>query len=395
MRSALLRVAPLALAAALGALALSPRPSRAEDEAAASFTEVPLKMEASIEFKFRTPQDGIGHGGTLRGDWTDVTSGTLPLTGVKGGAIKFEPRPPMVALDLDGDGTFETVDKREVYAVKVKQGDVVAPYTFRLRREYERWWFQRACMAVGEIDKTPLAFIDEDNCGRFNTVGHDVVRVGNAVGASALGKLVSVKGKLYEIRVDAAGTKLGFRPYEPKDGVGKLDLFSRYTAKSKPQMAVVQKVGEEDVYFDCAVKGGLAVPAGKYVLHEAIMGPSRDQVAVVVQGKMDPIEVKAGGTTTVDWGFPGTFDFTLEKNGNQIQLSGPVAYGKGGEKYEKLEPVSMSIGCEVVEEKTSKRIWFGPYQHMANHRLDTQVPWVVRLSCDNIAYLGPFQSEWR
>ena len=359
------------------------------------WTEVALKMESSVEFKFRTPKDGrTGGGGTLRGNWTDVSSYTLPLTGAKGGPIKFDLRAPSIVLDLDGDGTFETTSTGEVFTVVSKQGETTGKYTFRLRREYQKWFFQRACMATGDIDKTPVAFIDEDNNGRFNDVGADVARVGNGAMASYLGKLLSVKGKLYEIDVDAAGTRLRYRPFDAP--TGKLDLLSGYKGKARPIMAVVQKTDGENILFDCAVKGGLVVPAGEYTLREGIIGPTRDQFCLIESGKMEKLVVKAGETTTLDWGMPGSLDFSVTKNGSIITIDGGVtAYGRAGEKYDHFESSPFSVGCTVVEEKTGKQVWFGPIANAKGYHLVTTVPWIVRLQCDSIPYLGTFQSAWQ
>lgn len=368
----------------------------------APWTDATLKIEPSVEFKFRTPRDGMSpkSGSTVRGNWLDVSGGKLPLQGVKGGPIKFEPRQNLVAIDLDGDGQLETSAKQDVFTVKAAyEGGTTGMYVFRLRRDYEKWFFQRACMAVGEIEKTPVAFVDDDNDGKFNGRGRDVVRVGGAVGAGYLGKLLPVKGKLYELEVDPSGTKLRYRPFGApgQASPGTLDLFSGYKAKGKPAIAVVRRTDDELMLFDCAAKGGVPVPPGEYELVEAVMGPTRDQMALVTKGRMNPIVVKPGETTTVEWGCPGTFDFTATKAGNllTVTLDSVKIYGKAGELYDKLEPVGMRIQVEVVDEATKKRVWFGPIDHCSGLRVPAQAGWLFRLLDDNVPYLGPFQSEWR
>ncbi len=57
------------------------------------WTEVELKITpVEKDFGFRTPQDSVRVSKTNTGAWVDVSNGTLPLTGVKGGPIRFEPR---------------------------------------------------------------------------------------------------------------------------------------------------------------------------------------------------------------------------------------------------------------------------------------------------------------
>ncbi len=364
------------------------------------WTEVALKMEPSVEFKFRTPRDGQDMGGTVRGNWIDVSNGTTPLKGVKGGAIRFEPRQTNVAVDLDGDGKYEGAVKQDFFTVAtLHDGGVQGKYAFRLRRDFEKWYFQRACMAVGEIEKTPVTFVDDDNDGRFNGRGRDVVRVGGAAGAGYLGKLLPVKGKLYEVEVDPGGTKLRWRRFE-KDhpSPGTIDLFSGYRAKGKPSIAMVRRVDDPELIFDCAVKGGVPVPPGEYELLEAILGPTRDQMCLATKGRMNAIAVATGQAVTLDWGFPGSFDFDPRKEGNLLTLSGSscVPYGKAGEKYEKFEPVELRVQVEVVDEQTKKRIWYGLAEHCGSGlRVPATGGWLVRVSNDMVPYLGPFVSEWR
>lgn len=365
------------------------------------WTEVALKIEPSVEFKFRTPRDGQSTAqGTVRGNWIDVTTGVTPLKGVKGGPIKFEPRQANIAVDLDGDGVFEGAVKQDLFTVMTAhEGGVQAKYVFRLRRDYEQWFFQRACMATGAIDKTPIAFVDDDNDGKFNGRGRDVVRAGNALGAAYLGKLLAVKGKLYEIEVDPGGTKLRYRLFEKdQPAPGSIDLWSGYRGKGKPAIAMVRRIDDPELIFDCAMKGGSPVPPGEYELLEAIMGPTRDQMCLATKGRMNNIQIAPGQAVTVDWGFPGTFDFSCTKSGNLLTIAPGTCepYGKAGEKYEKFEPVGLHIQVEVVDEQTKKRVWFGPVDHCSKGlRVPTAGGWLVRIQNDMVPYLGPFISEWR
>lgn len=395
MRARLLAAAAALLAPAAALLLLPAGPAaRAEDEA--PWSEAPLKLEAALEPKFRTPRDGI-KGSTLRGNWREVSDGKLPFRGVKGGPMRFEPHPSVVKADLDGDGTLETQQKQDRYTVKAAYDDgITATYAFRLRREYEKWFFQTTCLVAGQIDGVKLAFIDYDHDGRYDTIGEDVVRIGGAPGAGFLGRLLPVKDKLYEVEVHPSGTKLRYRPWSDEAGTGTLDLHSGFKAAVKPAIAVVKKVGSPPgAFFQCAVKGGVPVPAGDYELHYAIAGPTRDQVGLVKKGRMAEISVAAGERVAPEWGCPGTIEFKLKKQGSKVEVEDVEFYGRAGEHFEKFEPRGGATKCEVVDAATRRRIWLGNVEQVNRTRLATDAPYLVRLTNEDIPYLGPFASEWR
>ena len=358
-------------------------------------TDVALKMEVAPEFKFRTPRDGRKgpKESTVRGCWDDVSGGELPIRGVKGGLIKFELRAPVIAIDLDGDGNLESSGKQEIWTVKAAHADgSTTNYSFKLRRDANFFFVSRACMATGEIAKTPIQIVDENNDGKFNGIGQDAIHIGNAPSAQPLSRIVNVKGDLYEIAVDEGGTKLTYRKWTGP--AGTLDLCAGYKGKSKPTLAVVSR---GDLYFDCSQKGGSKVPAGDYDFSIGHVGPSRDQFAVIEKGNMTSISVKPDETTTPDWGTPGKIEFLVTKQGNLMNIGKKSvhAFGKGGEAYTEWIPAGFKTNCEIIEEASGKRIFYGIAGDGTSQRLVTTVAWKVRLMNDMVLWLGPFASDWQ
>jgi hypothetical protein len=356
--------------------------------------EAPLKIQAvpGGEWKFRTPRDGVpAKGSAYRGAWDDVSSGELPLRGPKGGPVRFQLRAPEIALDLDGDGEYELTSRQEIFTVQATTHDdgSSAPYTFRLRREGAAYFVMRACVAVGEIAKTPVALVDEDNDGRFDGIGKDAIRIGNAPTAQPLGRLVEVKGELYEVKPDQAGSKITYRKWSGPTGT--IDLFSGFHGKCKPAYAIVFR---DDLFFDAARKGGARVPAGDYELSYAIVGPSKDQFATVEKGRLATLGVRDGGALVLDWGVPGTIDFQVERQGNGVTVSNLEPYGRAGEIYKEWFPGSFKANCEIVEDGTGRRLFYGLVSG-GLQRLATTRAYKVRVVNEMIPWLGPFASEWK
>jgi hypothetical protein len=316
------------------------------------WVEVGLKIVPETEWKFRTPNDTLVEKG-VKGNWVCVTNGELPLTGTKGGRIRFEPKSANLMLDADGDGTFETPVTGELVSVRAKRPDGTdGPFHFRLRRAAPDYWYSRACMAVGKFNDQTIALIDEDNDGCFGGKGKDAIRTGSSIVAIAHSPIVNLRNELFHVRVNQAGTKAWFKKYEGP--TGKVDLASKYKANSPILYATIQ---QGDCVFNGAEKGAV-VPVGEWTLVDGLVGPSIYQSAKILRGSMAPISVKEGETTTVAWGMAGRIDFSVEKNGNQLRI--PVSsikiYGQAGEEYVNFRPKVFSPFVQVVETKTQREV---------------------------------------
>ncbi len=323
---------------------------------APGWLEVELKViPVEKDFGFRTPRDSVRVGATNTGAWVDVTNGRLPLEGVKGGSIKFQPMNNRNMLDADGDGTYETPLKDELVAVRAKRPDgTEGAHYFRLRRDDKSYVFNRACMAVGKLDDgTPIAFIDENNNGLYGDPSSDAVRIGSAPVAQYTSEAINVKNKLHYLRVNQAGTKAWTKPYEGPTGL--VDLASQYKGRSKPLFLMLR---QGEIIIDAAAKDTV-VPTGTWSLFEGLVGPTMYQCAKIKTGRMNAIEVAKDKTASLAWGMPGVIDFSVTKNGNQLVISASTVriYGQGGEEYVDFRPKKFTPNVQVVDERTKKEIY--------------------------------------
>jgi hypothetical protein len=320
---------------------------------APGWKEVALKLVPASEkgFDFRTPHDAVKVSKTNTGAWIDVTNGTLPLVGALGQRIRFEVRTAKIMLDFDGCGQLCREAQGEVQSVRVKCADgSEGTYVFRLRRDGDQYFFSRAFAMTGKIDDTPIALVDEDNSGAFGDVGADAVRVGSAPCAQYMSEVLNVKNKLYCFRVNQAGSKAWYKPFEGP--TGWVDVATNYAGKSHP-LFVMLKQGQ--VVIDVAHKDTL-VPAGTWALYEGLVGPTMYQSAKILPGKATALEVKQDRTAVLAWGMPGVIEFSLDRNGNQLHISSSTIsiYGQGGEQYVNFRPHTFTPDVQVVD-NTSKR----------------------------------------
>jgi hypothetical protein len=318
---------------------------------------VDLKITPETDWKFRTPLDTLvaAGGAGVKGNWISVTSGTLPLTGEKGQPIRFELRPPNIFIDAEGSGACDTVVRSELVAVKARRPDgSSAPFYFKLRRSDKSFYYTRACMAVGKFEGVEIAFIDENNNGQFGDADGDAIRVGGAPVALRESAIVSVKNKLYHVRVDQAGSKAWFKPYEGP--TGRLDLASKFHAKSPLLYAMVR---EGECIFNAAEKD-MVVPIGEWTLEEGLVGPTVFQSAKIQQGAMKPFVVKEGEATVVEWGMTGKIEFACEKQGNVVKINtGSIRIlGSAGEQYVNFQPKAFTPNCQI-RQVDGKVVYFG------------------------------------
>jgi hypothetical protein len=239
------------------------------------------------------------------------------------------------------------------------------PFYFRLKRDDDvvagglahpvrQYLYMRACMALGKVDGTDVAFIDESNNGSYGDALEDAVRIGAAPAAQAMSDLLVVKGKVYFVRVNQAGTKAWVKPYDGPTGT--VDLVSKYKGKSKPLFVMLQ---QGEVVVDASKVSTL--PIGSWTLYEGLIGPTPAQCSKIHAGKMKPIEVRPGEAATLAWGMPGVIEFAATKNGNQLAIStGTIEiYGQGGERYEDFRPKSFTPTVLAVEEGSKRQVYQG------------------------------------
>lgn len=356
------------------------------------WTRIPLKIVPVKEWRIRTPKDtDTGDERAAKGNWIHVSGGTLPLTGIAGGPVRFEYFGGKLMLDVDGDGSCETPHLREHFALKALRPDgTQAVYHFRLRRIDKDYVFTRACMAVGKIERTKVAFIDESNNGLFNDQQDDAVVIGKRTAAQLLSAVLNIDNLLYHVHVNQAGTEAFYKPYSGPTGT--LDLVRGFKAKSKLTYVMVR---QGSVFIDAGRKDTV-VPVGRWNLVQGVVGRSISQCATIEPGTMTALEVRVGESTSLSWGMPGKITFSCTKNGNQVNISGGsiAVWGQAGEVYTNFKPEKFIPDLIVRDAKSQRQIYRDECAGNFTKRLPTMSAWEVRL-IHKIPFLGPFASEWQ
>lgn len=321
------------------------------------WTPFQLKVVPVQQWNFRTPNDrNEGDRRAAKGNWIAVNAGVLPITGVSGGPVRYEYADNKLMLDVDGDGRCETPHPREHFALKALRPDGTSgPYHFRLRRIDKDYLFTRACMAVGKIGKTKVAFIDENNNSTFNDDQQDAIIIGKRPAAQLLSAVINVDNELYHVRVNASGTQGLYKAYEGPQGT--LDLVGEYKGKTRPLYVMLRQGG---VIMDAARKDTV-VPHGTWNLFDGMVGRSVHQSATIQAGTLKPLVVKEGETTSLAWGMPGKITFTCTKVGNKLTIhtSSIQIWGQAGEQYTNFKPKKFTPDAQVVDTRTGKQIYRG------------------------------------
>lgn len=211
-----------------------------------------------------------------------------------------------------------------------------------------------AAAAVFAIDGTEVRVFDDNLDGKYGSepllysrygmrekeyeAVVDSIVVGRDKKARPWSTLVEVDGQWYQLESVAGGRTIEVAPASLQTGTVTLSAkgidFSSLLIKGTAAL--------EGVVFDVAdAKRGMAVPAGKY---EILGGTVRDGGRTVVKAAVTPprmggnIYVKPGEEFVLELGAPFGFDFTAERDGDQITVTGEsvVVVGVGGERYHRL-----------------------------------------------------------
>jgi hypothetical protein len=190
----------------------------------------------------------------------------------------------------------------------------------------------------GKVQGAKLVLIDENANGLFNDLGKDRMVVGEGTQAHPLSELVNLGGKLYHLEVAPAGTSVRTRPYAGE--TGSLDLSSKFRSRGKLVSAVVSS-GRN--WFEVGGRGPVTLPVGEYRLHSGVVAAA-PQLAHLKQGRMEPIAVEAGKSSTIEWGLPVAIHFqhtfadaTVSIQPDQIHVRGGT-----GEEYFAFKPMAFT-----------------------------------------------------
>ena len=301
--------------------------------------EVALKAKIHRNWKLRLPAEITKEIGT--GIDLAASLGKRFGAGLDGTSLK---------LDVDADGTLETVVEGEEGFVVLRNGD--RRYGVRLAAS-PRWTFAPGSAMVGEVLGTRVQIIDQNLNGRFDDYGSDAMIIGRGKSASYLSKVASVNGELYEFNVAADGSKLSFSPYEGKSGELALDM-----ALGCKVLSLVLR--SRDGLVSTAInrsEASVTLPAGEYFLHSGSLALAGNRVKVK-QGRSPSVTVEEGKPAKLSLGGEVRAEFAYQRQGRQFGFAPDKIwyFGKAGEEYYDLEPLGKSPRIALADPKSGREI---------------------------------------
>lgn len=276
--------------------------------------------------------------------WTDGTGG-IGIAHRGGDRFATDVQGMTLRVDTDGDGKLDTTTKGlNGYAVlNGKRTDGASlSYAVRLRVAPAGGACEYATSGamVGAVDGVNIQLIDQNNNGIYNEVGVDAIVVGSGRAASFLSKVVNLKGKLMQLEVDATGTTAKTKPYAGPSGT--LSVRRGLKLPGDLHAAVVSDVAQGVSFEVAGAPDGLRVPAGSYVFTGGFASKGGD-TAKLRAGKMKPLVVSDGATTSMQWGAPLVAEFNFTRDGEAVTVQPQVMFvGRGGEEWHTLLPDAKS-----------------------------------------------------
>lgn len=308
-----------------------------------------LSLKAYKTFKHVMPKDV----------WVDV-QGVVPLQ--HSGSDGFRAVRSGLKLEVDTNG-----DGRPNDEVKGASGFLVfrsgKDFRYAARFQGSSRGFKVACSGSmkGRVGGVPIEVFDLNCNGIYGELGKDAIVVGRSKAASYLSKVISYGDKLYSLEVAASGLEATVTPFEGETGV--LSVAKGFSAKGRLLAAVVQD--EQGNSFEVAnERSGLTVPVGSYKLVSGYVEKGSQSVRIRA-GKMQPIVVKAGDKTELDWGAPVQASIVYSFDGTEAKVdpTGVHFYGNAGEEYYDWQPGAKSPKFTVLDAETGKEV--GGFQYVA------------------------------
>jgi len=262
-------------------------------------------------------------------------------------------------LDRDGDGEcdarIEPMERGQTGLMVFRPRDATgAECTYAVRLKCDgKWTYSASGAMVGEIAGTRISLIDQNNNGRFADYGEDAMIVGRGKAASFLSRVIHVDGELLSIDVAGNGRQIEVRPFDGE--AGTLDLGSKHRSKARMRAVVIRSADGETSFEVSRAKGGLKVPAGEYTVHSGRVALGKGR-ATLRTGRFQPVSVRAGESTVVEWGGPVKAEFRYARRGEQLQI-GPDDiryYGRSGEEYGSFLPLGSSPAFTIKDANTGE-----------------------------------------
>ena len=256
-----------------------------------------------------------------------------------------------VSLDTDGDGKTETDVKGTSGYAELRGKDAAGKaftYAVRISNDGAKTTFATSGALVGSLNGVSITVIDANNNGVYGEVGKDAMIVGNGRAASWLSKVVNVKDELFEVQVSADGTQLTAKPFTGVSGT--LELRGGFKSAGELDSIVVSDE-KDGCSFNLAGTKTMLVPAGSYRITGGYAHKANETV-YIDGGKMRPLVVERGKTTTLSWGGPVVAEFDYKHEDDQVTVQPNVKYfGRAGEEYYAFKPEVKSPKFFVLEGK--------------------------------------------
>ena len=212
---------------------------------------------------------------------------------------------------------------------------------------------QFAVYAKGKIEGVEVSLIDENDNGKYDEIGTDVIVIGNSRYGVPLSRIINIKNNLYECNVASGGEKVSLKPYEGEYGV--LDFISNFKCPSKLNLAILNS---DDIYIDVANNKKVPMPSGVYKLWLGYIEEGTSHVAIK-KNEMEGIEIKEEldkegqrKVTVLNWGadFRIDFEVTVKNDKVEVPYGSLRVYGNAKEEYYKFI-ASLFPQVEVFDSK--------------------------------------------
>jgi hypothetical protein len=290
--------------------------------------------------------------------WSKATGElAIPHAGGTGFACAIDGQKLMV--DTNGDGRVDMPVKGVAGFLKLvgeSTGGSKFMYPVRFRKAGEAWEWAASGMMKGRVKGGMLSIIDQNNNGKFNDYGVDAMMVGSDRTAGYLSKVVNLKGDLYNLEVSEDGSEVKVSPFTGETGL--VDLRSGFKSYGRLEAAIVVNAQDSQIAFNLAdSKGGVRVPAGKYILKSGLASKGAES-ALIKTGESTPIAVGGEDVARLEWGAPVVADVSWTQTGNQvsIQPTNVHYYGRAGEEYHAWNPDAKSPKLLIKNAESGKLI---------------------------------------
>ncbi|MCA9319266.1 MAG: hypothetical protein KDB53_00960 [Planctomycetes bacterium] len=285
-------------------------------------------------------------------------AGKLPIAHSGGEGFEAVIDGTALSIDANGDGKVGDVKAKGTGGLVTLKGETADGkklyYTARLVNN-GTWSFATSGAMVGKVAGTEVQLIDQNNNGRYNDFGEDAMIVGNGDAASFLSKVISIKGELFEIDVNANGDEVTVRPFQGETGV--LNLYSGFESKGKLAAAVVVSVDGANSFELAGDRKGLTVPVGQYRIASGLILKGKETVKVRA-GKSRPVTVAANDESVVEWGGPLRAEFTYARQGDKVTFDPQNLwfYGKMEEEYYEWVPDGKPPKFVIADKRTGREV---------------------------------------